>query len=342
MTSPSTTRDNKTAMLFVGGALVAFLAGFQAAAGDDGAPKGPPPPPAFDKAENLLDGADKSLLPPGAPPSTAAPNSAGAVAPAADAPPAEGTVGSPPAPAAVDGAVDGETTPPTADGVPAGSAVEDDEQKLAMLPEEQSDVPDSARAFDADMVDTQYQCSPPALSPHSLLRELKKQADRNQNERERLEKLNDDIDDKRIALAKEMKLLSEKIAEFKKAKSELPPPPLTEDEQKEKEAQQAAAKSKADEEARMREENIRREREAKVRERGLQVAQLAKAMRGMQPPEAAAFLSSLDTNLASEVLKRMRPKDAGAALAKMPPKKAAKLAAKFTSGEDALDSSSSK
>lgn len=57
------------------------------------------------------------------------------------------------------------------------------------------------------------------------------------------------------------------------------------------------------------------------------IANLAKALKAMKGPQAAALLSKLDGHLAAQVLQQMSPRDSGAVLSSLKPELAAELMA---------------
>ncbi|MCP4501355.1 MAG: hypothetical protein GY822_15460 [Deltaproteobacteria bacterium] len=345
--------NTQRAVLLFAGAAVAFSAGLFAAE-DDATGKGPPAKPTFDGAEDLLNSGEakkKSAedAAEGEEKSSAERAEAAEAAEAALLNGAKKDVfdeggGKTAAPEDVEeSASESAALPEGIDDPSKDSASkmeetkenraypeQEAEEKIAFIDEDSADVMPKARPYDRDMTDTKYQCSPPSLSPHSLLKELTRQANRNQRERESIERLTNDLDERRLAMHEEIERLEKKIKEFAAAKEDLPPKPLSKEEKEAQKKKDNDVKANKELLARQRAEEKRREKEKRVREKAAQVAQLAKAMRGMQAPEAAVFLSSLETDLAADVLKGMRPKDAGAALAKMSPRIAAKLATRFT------------
>jgi flagellar motility protein MotE (MotC chaperone) len=145
--------------------------------------------------------------------------------------------------------------------------------------------------------------TPRTLSGAALADELRDASRRRQQElsairaeREKLEKLREEIEASRKALREETARLDERI----KAAQEAPPPPA-------KGSPPGVAPGPGGKEGK------------------LPVDALAKTLKGMRPEQAAGVVARLEKPLAVELLRHMRPGDAAALLDRMKPEAAADL-----------------
>lgn len=157
----------------------------------------------------------------------------------------------------------------------------------------------------------------PSLSVGALREELRRGAGTGEPEdplaqRERLEKLNVALEAAREELRRESASLQALIDKAKAA-----PPPAAKPETGRDKTKSSAAET-----------NPALAAGALAK---LPLDQLAKAVRGMKPAEAAPIVERLSRPLAADVLARMPPADAGKVLGKMRPEPAAELVAEMAS-----------